>query len=86
MSNGDKDYWKGVDLGDVLPEFDQCKEEINEAIVSFQQGVTDYFKGDKRLEYSEERCTYDKHYEGGVNFADFLNSTQSNMCVDGIDN
>ena len=63
-----------------------CEEKINEAIVSFQQGVTDYFKGDKRLEYSEERCTYDEHYEGGVNFADFLKSTQSNMCVDGIDN
>ena len=63
-----------------------CEEKINDAIVALQEGVTDYFKGDKRLEYSEERCTYDKHYEGGVNFADFLKSTQSDMCVDGIDN
>jgi len=49
-----------------------CEEKINDAIVAFQQGVTDYFLGNKRLEYSEERCTYDKHYEGGVNFGDFL--------------
>ena len=91
LDNGDRDYWKGVDLGD---EFDQCKEEINEAIVSFQQGVTDYFKG----EYSyikgkhvvsnkmEERCANDEHYESGVNFAHFLNSIQSDMSIDGIDN
>ena len=63
-----------------------CEEKINEAIVSFQQGVTDYFLGDKRLEYSEERCTVDEHYEGGVNFADFLYCTQSDMAIDGIDN
>jgi len=45
-----------------------CEEKINDAIVAFQQGVTDYFLG----EYSEERCTDDEHYEGGVNFGDFL--------------
>jgi len=63
-----------------------CEEKINDAIVSFQQGVTDYFLGNKRLEYSEERCTYDKHYEGGVNFGDFLYCTQNDMRIDGIDN
>ena len=45
-----------------------CEEKINDAIVAFQQGVADYFLG----EYSEERCTDDEHYEGGVNFGDFL--------------
>ena len=63
-----------------------CEEKINDAIVSFQQGVTDYFLGNKRLEYSEERCTYDKHYERGVNFGDFLYCTQNDMRIDGIDN
>ena len=56
-----------------------CEEKINDAIVAFQQGVADYFLG----EYSEERCTDDEHYEGGVNFGDFLYCTQSDMIIDG---
>ena len=40
LDYGDRDYWKGVDLGD---EFDQCKEEINEAIEDFTKGAIYYF-------------------------------------------
>ena len=50
LDNGDRDYWKGVDLGD---EFDQCKEEINEAIEDFTKGAIDYF-----LESFKKPCSY----------------------------
>ena len=74
-----------------------CEEKINDAIVAFQQGVADYFLG----EYSEERCTDDEYYEGGVNFGDFLATARQlqilqlnqwsekqsqGMNIDGIDN
>jgi len=66
-----------------------CKLQINEAIVSFQQGVTDYFKGEYAYiegkhvvsNKMEERCANDEHYESGVNFADFLSRVQKVTCV-----
>ena len=74
MSDGDRDYWKGVDLGD---EFDQCKEEINEAIEDFKKGATDYFLESA----SNESNNY--YYNEGANFGDYLYCTQEDMIIDG---
>ena len=75
LDNGDRDYWKGVDLGD---EFDQCKEEINEAIEDFTKGAIDYF-----LESPSSESDKPHYYNLGKQFGDYLYCTQEDMIIDG---
>ena len=74
MDIGERDTWKDIDLGD---SFDDCKEEINEAIEDFKKGATDYFLEST----SSESDNY--YYNEGVQFGDNLYCSQEDMIIDG---